>query len=72
MKFSVMRAPRLRASPRHGGASPVFSNPDFYLLIHRGGVPSGGGGFIALAIHEFYEFRNFNLIPGKIFRSNFE
>ncbi len=39
-----MRVPRLRASPRHGGARTVFY---LYVMIRRGGVPSGAAAFIA-------------------------
>jgi len=43
-----MMVPRLRASPRHGGAGGfigIFSVKDF-VLIRRGGVPSGAAAFI--------------------------
>ena len=42
-----MRVPRLRASPRHGGAR----NFSAFLLryrIRRGGAPSGAAGFIVM------------------------
>ena len=40
---NFMRAPRLRASPRHGG---TWSSQEYSLLIRRGGVPSGAAALI--------------------------
>ena len=44
-----MRVPRLRASPRYGGAErfPGFFQSMILLLIRRGGVPSGAAQVIA-------------------------
>jgi hypothetical protein len=44
-----MRVPRIRASPRHGGASSVYAGLMIpMVLIRRGGVPSGVAAFIAI------------------------
>jgi len=40
--------PRLRASPRHGGASFGISTFYWRSLIRRGGVPSGAAAFIVM------------------------
>jgi hypothetical protein len=47
--YSVMRVPRLRASPRHGGAKS-FSAFLLRYLIRRGGAPSGAAEFIVMKI----------------------
>ncbi len=62
-----MRAPRLRASPRHGGAVRCLQIC-LLTLIRRGGAPSGAAGFITnnyeeLTIHYSHLF---NLISWEI------
>jgi hypothetical protein len=46
-----MRGTRLRASPRHGGAT-LFSSTDFFKhsQIRRGGVPSGAAAIVTIRI----------------------
>ncbi len=55
-----MRAPRLRASPRHGGAVRCLQIC-IQTLIRRGGAPSGAAGFIA-NIYEEYTFHYSHLV----------
>ncbi len=44
--------PRLRASPRHGGPGIFY----FWLLIRRGGVPSGAAVSIIKEKYRWYSF----------------
>ena len=46
MKSSFYEDSRLRASPRHGGAGSVYAFCLIFLLIRRGGAPSGAAVFI--------------------------
>jgi len=56
-----MRIPRLRASPRHGGAERCCRYT--YTRIRRGGAPSGAAGFIAnnQEVKTFHYVRLFTL-----------
>ncbi len=60
-----MRIIRLRASSKHGGSGGLESF-NFWLLIRRGGVPSGVEGFIINLISELIPlFQEIMMFEGK-------
>jgi hypothetical protein len=62
------RIPRIRASPRHGGAVRCL-HIYVQILIRRGGAPSGAAGFIAnnyciaCSVHQDLRITNMKMPP---------